>query len=173
MTAAANRAEPWMGQALAVAALFATSSTALISLISISRLLFGMAREGDMPKFLSRTLSKRQTPWLAALVLFGIACLLLPLGEVKIIASISSFGVLLVFLAVHAALINLRLRQTDMERGFRVPLAIGRLPLLPVLGIAITAFLLTRFEPIVYTVGCGAILFGVLAYAIMRKIQTR
>ncbi|MGZ9109469.1 MAG: APC family permease [Micavibrio sp.] len=171
LTLAASNAAPWMGQALAIAALFATASTALISLISISRLLFGMARAGDMPKALSKTLSGRQTPWVAALTLFGAACLFLPLGEVKVVASISSFGVLLVFIGVHAAMITLRYRQPDLQRGFKVPLSIGRLPLLPPLGIVMALALLTRFEPLVYLVGGGAVGFGILAYFLYARIR--
>ncbi|MCE7886719.1 MAG: amino acid permease [Alphaproteobacteria bacterium PRO2] len=171
LTLAAGTAAPWMGQALAVAALFATSSTALISLISISRMLFGMARDGDMPSLLSRTHSNRKTPWVAALTLFGVACLFLPLGEVKTVASVSSFGVLIVFIGVHAAMIALRYREPDLKRSFHVPFAAGRLPLIPVLGILITLALLTQFEWIVYMIGVGAIAPGVLIYFVRRSIN--
>lgn len=168
LTAAAGAAAPWMGQAVAVSALFATASTALIALVSISRLLYGMARDGDMPAPLASTLPRRQTPWAAALVLFAGACLLLPLGQVKTVASVSSFGVLLVFAGVQAALIALRFRAPDMERHFRVPLSIGRVPVLPVLGIAACLALLTRFEPVVYLIGGGVIAGGGAVYAVLR-----
>lgn len=169
LTLAAGSVAPWMGHALAIAALFATASTALISLVSISRLLFAMARDGDMPSMLSRTWTKRQTPWVAALVLFIAACLLLPLGQVKIVASISSFGVLLVFIGVHIAMITLRYRQPDLKRDFTVPLSVGRFPILPLLGILISLALLTQFELIVYLVGGGAILFGTAIYYTLRR----
>lgn len=164
LSAAAASIAPWRGRALAVAALFATASTALISLVSISRMLFGMARSGDMPKVLSKTLSKRKTPWVAALVLFCTACLLLPLGEVKTVASVSSFGVLLVFSAVQVAMIALRLRQPAKKRPFRVAFAIAGVPVLPVIGIVTLIALLTQFEAIVYAVGGAAILAGILIY---------
>ncbi len=168
---AAGAISPWRGKALAVAALFATASTALISLIAISRMLFGMAREGDMPKPLSRTWASRKTPWVAALVLFAFACLLLPLGEVKIVASVSSFGVLLVFASVHAAMIALRYVKPNMERPFRVPFSIGRLPVLPPIGIVVILSLLTQFEPIVYLVGGAAIALGLAVYFVQRRLK--
>ena len=164
---------PWRGKALAVAALFATASTALISLVAISRMLFGMARDGDMPKPLMRTLTKRKTPWAAALSLFAVACLLLPLGEVKTVASVSSFCVLLVFLGVQAAMIALRYAKPHLERPFRVPFSAGGFPLLPGIGILITLSLLTRFDPVVYAVGAGAIAFGLIVYFIHRRIKRR
>lgn len=166
LTLAAGSVSPWIGKFLAVAALFATSSTALISLISISRMLFGMAREGDMPKIFGRILEKRQTPWIAALALFVASCLLLLLGQVKIVASISSFGVLLVFIGVHVAMITLRYRQPELKRDFKVPFSIGRAPILPFFGILLSLALLTQFEPIVYFVGGGIIIFGIVTYFI-------
>jgi APA family basic amino acid/polyamine antiporter len=170
LTSAAKSVAPWMGDALAIAALFATSSTALISLISISRMLFGMAREGDMPRLLSKTHSRRKTPWVAALALFGAACLFLPLGQVKTIASISSFGVLLVFVGVHAAVIALRYSQPGLRRTFKVPVSIGKFPLIPLLGISISLALLTQFEMIIYIIGGSAVAFGAFVYLAMRKL---
>lgn len=166
---AASTVAPWMGPVLAVAALFATASTALITLVSISRLLFGMAREGELPKVLAFTLPGRQTPWVAALALFGGACLLLSLGEIKILASISSFGLLLVFVGIHAAVIRLRFTRPAEERRFRVPLSWGRLPLPPVAGILAAMLLLTRFEPIVYAVGVVVIAAALMAGFVFHK----
>jgi APA family basic amino acid/polyamine antiporter len=169
LTTAVGTVEPWLGQALAVCALFATASTALIVLVSVSRLLYGMARDGAMPDVLARLLAGRRTPWVAALALFGIACLMLPLGEVKIIASVSSLGVLSVFIAVQTAVIVLRYSQPQMPRSFRVPLAVGRFPVLPAVGIAITAVLLTQFEAVVYLVGLAALAVGCGLYLWNRR----
>jgi len=173
LEAAAATVSPLAGKVLAVTALFATASTALISLISISRLLFGMARDGDMPKPLARLLPKRKTPWIAALTLFALACALLPLGRVEIVASISAFGILLVFIAVQVVVIRLRYSKPDMARGFRVPLAIGRCPVTPVIGIAVCAALLTQFEGIVYVVGFATIAAGCAVYGLRRWLARR
>jgi APA family basic amino acid/polyamine antiporter len=166
---AAGSVAPWRGNALAIAALFATASTALISLISISRMLFGMARNGDMPTPLSRTLPGRKTPWVAALVLFAAACLLLPLGEIKTVASVSSFGVLLVFAAVQVAMIRLRFTEPDRDRPFRVPFVVAKVPLLPLAGMMMVLALLTQFEPLVYAVGGSAVIGGLAVYGIFRQ----
>lgn len=168
LTTAGRAVAPWLGQTLAVTAMFATASTALISLVSISRLLFGMARDGDMPRVLARTMTKRKTPWVAALALYAGACVLLPLGEVRIIASISALGILIVFVGVHAAVIVLRLREPLRERPFRTPLHIGRWPLLPPIGIVISLALVSQFEPIVYAVTAGAAALGVAVFWLSR-----
>jgi APA family basic amino acid/polyamine antiporter len=168
LTAAGRQIAPWLGTALAITALFATASTALISMISISRLLFGMAREGDMPAALSLT-TRRKTPWVAALVLFALACIFLPLGEVKLIASVSSTGILLVFIGVQASLIRLRYLSPKLKRPFRIPMSIGKLPLIPALGIAVCLGLLSQFEPPVYLIIAGAAGVAAVVYAFMRR----
>lgn len=164
---------PWLGPTLAVTALFATASTALVSLVSISRLLFGMAREGDMPEALARTVSRRRTPWVAALVLFGAACALLPLGQVKTLASLSAFGVLCVFVGVQVALLRLRFTQRDLHRPFRVRGAIARVPVLPVVGALGAAALATRFEAVVYAVAAFVVVAGLLGHGLMNLSKTR
>ena len=171
LTTAGRAVAPWLGQTLAVTAMFATASTALISLVSISRLLFGMARDGDMPRALAKTMIRRKTPWVAALVLYAGACVLLPLGEVRIIASVSALAILGVFVGVHTAVIVLRFKSPGRERPFRTPLHVGRLPLLPPLGIAISLALMTQFEPVVYAVTGGAVVFGMAVYWITRRTR--
>lgn len=168
LTEAVTTVSARLGQAVGISALFATASTALISLISISRMLYGMAKGGDMPKILSRVLTRRQSPWVAALVLFVAACALLPLGQIKTIASVSSFSVLTVFVGVQASMIALRFRDPTRKRPFRVPLSIGRLPVLPAIGIIISLALLTQFELIVYIIGFGALISGLAFFYIRR-----
>jgi APA family basic amino acid/polyamine antiporter len=157
---------PWLGKALAVAALVATASTALITLVSISRLLYGMARERDMPAAFGRELASRRSPWVAALVLGAAACALLPLGSVERTASVSALGILLVFTSIHVAVVVLRHRQPGRRRGFRVAWAIGPVPVPTALGALGCVALATRFEPVTYLVvgsvlGLAALVHGV------------
>ncbi|MEC8830989.1 MAG: amino acid permease, partial [Bacteroidota bacterium] len=51
LSLAASNLNSWLPVALAVAALFATANAAFSGIISISRLLFGMASVGELPKF--------------------------------------------------------------------------------------------------------------------------
>lgn len=160
---------PGLGRTLAVTALFATASTALITLVSVSRLLFSMARECEFPPAMARLLPGRRTPWVAALVLFAAAAALLALEELETMASISALGLLLVFAAVQFTLIVLRYRAPGLERLFRVRGSIGRLPLVPVLGIAVSLVLAAQFPPVVYAVTGGT----VAAALLLRLITAR
>lgn len=155
---------PLRAKLVAIAALFATTSTALISLVSISRMLYGMANEGAMPKIFSSTLSRRKTPWVSALFLFAWASLLLLLGNIPSVASVSSMGVLLVFLAVQIAVIRLRFTEKNLPRQFRIPFNIKNIPILPIVGIFIILSLLTKFQETIYGIVGLTILTGSLLY---------
>ncbi len=148
--------------ALGGIALFATANTILISLITASRILFGMSRDGVLPRGFHRLTKRRQTPWLSALVSLTIAAILVPLGAVEVLAAISSFATMIAFTVVNGALIILRIRRPDIQRSFRSPLQIGKIPILAVLGALATVFLLFQFDPFVYLVG-GGFLFFILA----------
>jgi APA family basic amino acid/polyamine antiporter len=164
-----NAIDPRVGSVLTVTALFATASTALISLVSVSRVLFGMAREGALPAALARLTPGRRTPWVAALVLFALSVAVLAQGDLKVMAGISSFGLLLVFSAVQLALIVLRYTAPQMARPFRIPGALGRLPLLPAAGLLATVLMATQFEPVVYGITLGMVALVLLARALLRR----
>jgi basic amino acid/polyamine antiporter, APA family len=96
------------------------------------------------------------------------SAVLLPIGSVKILAELSSFSALLAFFAVNLALIILRYRSPDHRRPFRVPLSIGRMPLLPLAAIGSICLLLLNFESQIYFAGSVALLMTAIAY-VMRK----
>ena len=81
---------PGAGIILSAIALFATANTVLITLIATSRLAFSLGRDGEIPSVFARVLKKRQTPWAAALLSLAMAAALLPAGNVKTLAEMSS-----------------------------------------------------------------------------------
>jgi amino acid transporter len=163
---AIERAWPGAARWLAAIALFATANTVLITVIATSRVAFSMGRDKEIPETFGTLLPGRQTPWIAALLLFAMSAVLVPLGSVKILAEMSSFAALMAFLAVNLVLIVLRYRQPGRPRPFRVPLAIGRLPVLPVLAIASILVLLVHFEWRIYVAGAIALALSGLAFAV-------
>lgn len=173
LTTVANRIGPWMGNVVSVAALVATASTALIALVSISRMLFGMGRDGYMPKMFTSLLGRRRTPWIAALALFIASSLLLFVGEIKIVASVSSFGVLIVFIGIHLSVIVLRFSRPATTRPFHIPLSVGKLPLFPVFGILLMLAPITQFDLLVYAIVIGAIIVALIFYYLQRYFFSR
>jgi APA family basic amino acid/polyamine antiporter len=171
LAAAVAAAAPRLAGVLGAVALFATANTALITLIVASRMLFGMARGGDLPGVLARVLPGRQTPWIAAIAALALAALLLPLGDVAMVGGVSSLGALIAFTSVNAALIVLRYRNPGLERPFVVPGRVGRLPLLPALGVAAAVGLGTQFPRAVYLLAAAA--FGILSLAYLFRRLAR
>ncbi|MGE0750315.1 MAG: APC family permease [Variibacter sp.] len=148
---------PRAGNILSAIALFATANTVLITLIATSRLAFSLARDGEIPSVFAHVLKERQTPWVAALLSLALTAALLPAGSVKILAETSSFSALLAFVSVNAVLIVLRYQKPEHPRPFRVPLAIGRFPILPAAAIASIAILLVHFDWQIYLAGAVAL----------------
>ena len=171
--AAAATASPTLSRSLGVVALFATANTALIALLAGSRLLFGMVRDRALPASLGAVRERGGAPWAAALVLGGLAAALLPLGGVAAVASLSSFAALLAFVTVNGSLVVLRFREPRRARPFRVPLAVGRVPVLPVLGLASAGLLLMHFDAPTYLGGGLALAVGFLAHAFLRRRACR
>jgi basic amino acid/polyamine antiporter, APA family len=163
---------PRLAAPLGGVALFATANTALIAILAASRMLFGMARGGDAPSSLARLLGTRQTPALATLVVLGAAFLLLPLGRVELVGSVASLTALVAFVTVDLAVIRLRWSRPQARRPFRVPLAIGRLPLLPSLGAVLALLLMTRFELLAYAVLGGVALIALIVVTVARARRT-
>lgn len=171
LTTAVAASSPVAARILGAIALFATANTGLIALVTVSRLVFGMARDGDLPGALGRVLPGRDTPWIAAIAMLGFALALLPLGDVAAVASLSSFGALVAFVAVNVAVIVLRVRKPDQKRPFRVPGAVRNVPVTAVLGAASAAVLVTQLETSTFAIGGGAIAAGLLVHA-TRKLWT-
>jgi APA family basic amino acid/polyamine antiporter len=110
-----------------------------------TRLTFSMARDGEIHGIFADVLPRRQTP-VAAILSLIMAAALLPIGSIKILAEMSSFAALVAFLTVNLALITLRYAHPHHLRPFRVPGAIGRMPVLPLAAIASIILLLIHFD---------------------------
>lgn len=161
LSLAATNLNSWMPIVLAVAALFATANAAFSGIISISRLLFGMASVGELPAFMKKT-NAQKVPWASTLVVLAAVAGFLLLGNIKLVAGMSSLGALLVFIAVNIALIVLRFKSPKEKRPFKVPLSIGKTPILPILAILISLALVIQYEWQVYAAFAGAIVIGII-----------
>lgn len=144
---------PKVAGALGGIAMFATANTVLIALATTSRILYGMAKNKAIPAAFANVHKKRQTPWFADVVVCIFSILLLPLGEVDVLASISSFTTMIAFLAVHVTLIVLRVYMPEQARPFSIPFSYKKIPVLAVLGIVLTVLFTLQFEKAVYIVG--------------------
>ncbi len=157
------------GITLSVIALFATASTVLITLVAGSRIFYGMARSGSLPLLLSKVHSKTKTPWIAVIGIFVTSVAFAFIGDIVIVANITVFAVVITFAMINLSVIVLRYTEPQLERPFRVPLNIGKFPILPLLGFAVTVYMAIQFEMAIMAVGLGIIGAGIIFYLLYNK----
>lgn len=139
---AAQRFGPSAAVALAVVALFSTANTVLADVLATSRVLLDVGNDYRPLHWLARVSSKRQTPLLAVLLTAATMAAFVLIGRLETVALVANFFVFLMFLLMNLAVIVLRRRQPELERPFRVPLAVAGVPLPSALGLLLTLLLL-------------------------------
>jgi len=124
--AAARIAEVfWLKILVSVAAIAATLSVLLTTLIGVSRVTYAMARDNDLPKFLGKVHNRFHTPHLA-IVLTGVATAIFPLiGDIQQTASVTNFGALFVYSIVNLSAIFLVRKSSSRTNLRAIPLYIG------------------------------------------------
>lgn len=142
-----------------IIALFAVADTALINCVMGSRLLYGLSREGLLPRPLSALHPTRRTPHVAlALVLTG-GMVLAITGTVQELAGTTSTLLLLVFASVHVGLLVVKSREPRYE-GFQVPRAVPALGLVSCLSLAAFAQGLSmNVAAAILTLGLGLVVW--------------
>jgi APA family basic amino acid/polyamine antiporter len=154
---------------ISIMALFATTNTVLLMLLASSRIIYGMAHSGSLPRILASVHLRTKSPWTATLLSMIIAMAFVFLEDIALAANVNNFTVFVTFIVINAVLIALRYRKPQMHRPFQVPLSWGRLPILPVLGIFFNAFMLAQLQWQVMAIGLCLTGLGGLAALLSRR----
>jgi len=150
-------------------ALFAITNTVLITLVAGSRIFYGMAREKVFPSLLEKIHFKTKTPWVAVLVILITSIGFTFIGDIVIVANITVFAIVITFASVNLAVIVLRYTEPDIERKFKVPLNVGKFPILPLFGLGISVYMALQFEIEIILAGMGIIISGAVFYFFNKK----
>lgn len=152
-------------------AVFAVANTALINMLMASRLLYGMAKQGVLPRQLGSVLPGRRTPWVAVgfstVLALGLIFYVTRDAESNVVANLSNvtaFLLLCVFAIVNVACLILRRDTTGAETNhFMSP---GVLP-------AVAAFLCLFLagpwvdrDPEVYKIAGALMLIGIALWVV-------
>lgn len=151
------------GDVVAVIAALSTFNTSLLALTAGSRLFYGMASSGAMPRPLAKVHRRTRAPVNAVLVSALVAAAFVLVGDLTLVASVTDFAIYLVFIAVNGAVIVLRWRRPDQPRPFRSPGAVRRVPVLPVLGLAAVAVMAPQLHVESIGIGLGMVAVGAVA----------
>ncbi|MFS0894572.1 APC family permease [Microbacterium sp. 179-I 3D3 NHS] len=147
-------------------ALIAVANGALLTMIMVSRLTYGMAEQDLLPATLGRVLPKRKTPWVAIVTTTLVAMGLTLVGDLATLAETVVLLLLFVFLSVNVSVLVLRRDRVEHDH-FRI------WTFVPVLGIGSCILLLTQQRPIVWLFGAILLAVGVVLFLLARWGRTR
>ncbi len=134
----------------AIIALVAVANGAMLTMIMASRLAWGMARDGMLPRVLGQVLPNRGTPGYAIAATTLLAILLTFTGSLEVLAETVVLLLLFVFLSTNVAVLVLKKEKVDAEH-FSVH------PVVPVLGILACLLVLSQ-QPFENWLRAGALL---------------
>ncbi len=150
----------------ALIALVAVTNTALINMLMASRLVYGMSREGIVPRLLGRVHAARRTPFIAIVFTTLLGFGLVSTSKVEDLGDTTSLLLLCVFAVVNVAVLVLRRETVDHEH-FRTPTA---LPVLGAITCAVLATPLVGREGSVYLTAGILLGIGLLLWFVNRAI---
>jgi basic amino acid/polyamine antiporter, APA family len=146
-------------------ALFALVNGALINMVMASRLVYGMAEEGVIPRWFGSVHPGRRTPWAGVLLTGSLAAVLVVIGDLETLADTTVLLLLLAFVAVHLSVLVLRRKPVDHEH-FRAWTAF------PVLGALTCAALIVQKlveDAIVFAYAGGLLALGLVLWLISSR----
>jgi basic amino acid/polyamine antiporter, APA family len=147
-------------------ALFALTNGALINMIMASRLLYGMSKQGVLPRWFGHILPGRRTPWASIAFTTAIGVVLIVTGDLGVLADTTVMLLLLVFAAVNVSVLVLRKDPVEHEH-FRTP------AVFPILGAIISLYLVTQNEAAIYLRAAILLAIGLVFWAINRFVSHR
>lgn len=141
-TVAAIVGNGWFKVIVAIAvALGSAVANAMVAQAATSRLLFSMARDRQLPRFLAHVHATRKVPERAVL-LVSVVSLILALffvGQIGLLSSLVNFGALFSFLMLHVTVVGWYLVK-GRERSYGLHLVV------PLLGFLITGYVLVNAD---------------------------
>jgi len=164
----------WLVMLVAIPVLFWAATTALLG---VSRHIYTLAINRQIPSWLGKLNSRHATPHVAIAICGLIAVGLVIPTNVKLLAGLYAFGAMLAITIAQLSVVRLRVTDPDRRRPFRVPLNFDwrghRLPAPAIFGAIVSA--LAFISVLIYHdtarwVGLGWMTFGLLFYVVYRKV---
>jgi APA family basic amino acid/polyamine antiporter len=154
---------------LASVALIATTNTTLLCLTASSRLMYGMASEGALPRPVARVSGRTRTPVTAIVIAGSCAMAIALVGDLTTVAGVTDFAVYLEFVAVNLTVIALRFTMPMQPRPFRINWNVRGVPVTPVLGLMTVALMIPSLGITTLLLGLVAVALGAVAYVVIGR----
>jgi basic amino acid/polyamine antiporter, APA family len=160
------------GVLILIGGLISTISALNATVYSSSRVAFAMGRDRNFPSFFSKVHPKNFTPHWSILVSLLIIVLMAVSLPIEDVASAADIMFLLLFLQVNLAMISLRQKRRDLDRGYKAPFFpyVTITAILLLLFLALYMFKYSILAWIVTLIWCGIGLLVYRFYASKREI---
>lgn len=154
---------PWL---FSLIALVAIANGALLFMVMASRVGFGLAESGLLPRVFARVLPNRRTPWVSIVVVAALTIVLTLIGNVSSLAETTVLLLLLVFLSANVSVLVLK-KDTVEHNHFSVPRVV------PVLAIIASIALLAQQTGVIWLGSIAYIVVGSLLFFAARAGRSR
>ena len=158
---------------LSLIALFSTGNTVLISLVAGSRGLYGISEEYKLLKPFNKVHKRFRTPHIAVCTVMIFSIFFTFLEDIGLIAELTNFMLFITFAIINLVVIVLRYKDPLEKRGFRIPLRIGKFPVLPFLGFLTCIYFLVNLNFEIILGGLGLMTTGILLYLVVIYFEKR
>jgi basic amino acid/polyamine antiporter, APA family len=115
-----------------------TSSVMMMTLMGQSRIFYAMAKDGMLPPWAGAIHPRFRTPWISSIAVGMFIAVFAGLLPISVLGDLVNIGTLFAFAIVCFGVWILRSRRPELVRPFRTPW----MPLVPLLGIIISLFLM-------------------------------
>ena len=118
------------------------ASVMLVMILGQTRVLYTMAHDGLLPKWVGSIHPRFRTPWLVTIATGMLVAFLAAFFNISFLGELVSLGTLLAFTIVCLGVWVMRKKQPDVVRPFRTPWV----PLVPILGMVISLSLMVSSD---------------------------
>jgi APA family basic amino acid/polyamine antiporter len=150
----------WAAQVIAIGALIGLTTVIMVLLLGLARIVFSMARDGLLPRWLAKTSPVRKTPVRVQVIAGVVVALIAGFTDVGVLEEMINIGTLSAFVLVSIGVIVLRRTRPELPRAFRVPLS----PVLPILSAVLCVWLMFNLTTLTWARFAVWLVIGVVVY---------
>jgi amino acid transporter len=161
---------PWLGMAMAAAALITNFSLLNATVLTGTRMPSTMAEDGYLPPVLAARHARYGTPWIAIIVSSIVSALL---AQKTMVQLLTIYVWLRIGVTILTVLASWRLRKTqpDLPRPFRIPWGRAGLLYVIIAPVAMSVVALVASDPFARMWGPIPVLLGPVMYFVFRRFK--